>query len=111
MSLSTARHADKFDLNRLMEALTKIGFESISQKPDRGHPVPPAGEARSRLAELIFRNVIRSVRSGGQDVRDPFLKIEELVQSFLISVFFPTAFAETSALDRKSHQPRVLSAE
>jgi hypothetical protein len=44
---------------------------------------PPAGEARSRLAERIFRDVIRAVRSGGQDVRDPFLKIKELVQSFL----------------------------
>jgi hypothetical protein len=52
----------------------RSGFESISQKPDRGHPVRQASEARSRLAERIFREVIRAVSSGGQDVSDPFLK-------------------------------------
>ena len=60
--------------------------KASAKKPDRGHPVRQRAKHALGLAERIFGDVIRAARSGGQDVRDPFLsplKIEKLGQSFL----------------------------
>jgi hypothetical protein len=65
---------------RLKEALIKIGFRELQPKNRIADILSASGEARSRLAERIFRKVIRAVRSGGQDVRDPFLKIKSILR-------------------------------
>jgi hypothetical protein len=65
----------------------KIGYREDQPKNRIADILSASG--RSTLRTLLnesFGDVIRAVRSGGQDVRDPFLKIEELVQSFLQSV-------------------------
>jgi hypothetical protein len=50
------------------------------------------------------------VRSGGQDLRDPFLKIEELVQNFLKSVPLKILKADV-AEDRKAAKSFVVRRE
>jgi hypothetical protein len=72
--------------HRLKGALIKIEYREHQPKPDRGHPVRQRAKHAPDFAERILTGVIRAVRSGGQDVRDPFLKIEELVPSFLKSM-------------------------